>query len=465
MKYENGKVSDLKIAYIGGGSRGWAWGLMSDLALCDKISGTVHLYDIDKQAAHDNEIIGNSIAKDNPQYDNFKYVAADTYEAALTGADFVVISILPGTFDEMESDVHAGEKYGIYQSVGDTAGIGGVFRALRALPMFFEFGEEIKKYCPNAFVINYTNPMALCVAALYKSFPEIKCFGCCHEVFRTQDFLACIVAEKLGIEKPNRNEIKTELLGINHFTWITKAYYNDIDLFPLYADYCKKHAKVGAENWKGDVNWVNKSGFSSTEKVKMDLFLKFGYIAAAGDRHLVEFCPPSWYLKDPDTVASWEYGLTSVKWRKDDLQERLARKDRLLSGEEKFEIAPTGEEGVNQICALLGLNDFVTNVNLPNNGQIPNLPFGAIVETNARFCAGGITPVFAGNVPKSIKSLIDRNIDVQQMVLEACWERDLDKAFTAFISDPQNVLELHESRHLFDEMLENTKEYLKDYLK
>lgn len=463
MKYENGKVSDLKIAYIGGGSRGWAWGLMSDLALCYKISGTVYLYDIDKQAAKDNEVIGNSIAKNNPDNANFKYVAADTYEDALTNANFVIISVLPGTFDEMESDVHSGEKYGIYQSVGDTAGIGGVFRALRALPIFFEFAEKIKEYCPNAFVINYTNPMALCVGALYKAFPEIKCFGCCHEVFGTQDFLCRVVTEELGIEKPSRNDIKINVVGVNHFTWFTKAYYKDIDLFPVYSSYCNKHGKSGVEGWRGDNNWVNKS-FTSTEKVKMDLFLKYGYIAAAGDRHLAEFCPPKWYLKDPETVSSWDFGLTSVKWRKEDLQRRLERKDRLLSGEEKMELEPTGEEGVHQMCALLGLNDFVTNVNLPNYGQIPNLPIGAIVETNARFSAGDITPVFAGNVPMPIKSLIDRNIDVQQMLLEAAWERNLEKAFIAFITDTQNILDFNESRKLFDEMFENTIDYLQEYI-
>ena len=209
---------------------------------------------------------------------------------------------------------------------------------------------------------------------------------------------------------------------------------------------------------------MNRS-FSSTEKVKMDLFLKYGYIAAAGDRHLAEFCPPKWYLKDPQTVESWDFGLTSVKWRKEDLQRRLERKDRLLSGEEVMELKPTGEEGVHQICALLGLNDFVTNVNLPNYGQIPNLPKGAIVETNARFCSGGITPVFAGEVPMTVKPLVDRNIDIQRMVLEAAFERDLQKAFVAFISDTQNTLDLDESRKLFDEMYENTKKYLTSYKK
>ena len=118
------KINNLKIAYIGGGSRGWAWGLMSDLASCPDMSGDVYLYDIDFEAAKNNEIIGNKYNDAQGAVSKWSYHAVKTIEEALTGADFVVISILPGTFDEMESDVHAPEKYGIYQSVGDTSADG-----------------------------------------------------------------------------------------------------------------------------------------------------------------------------------------------------------------------------------------------------------------------------------------------------------------------------------------------------
>ena len=115
MKYENNKVSEIKLAYIGGGSRGWAWGFMSDLVSADDISGEVRLYDIDKDAAKRNEIIGNKYNNAEGAKSHWDYVVKDSLKDALTGADFVIISILPGTFDEMESDVHTPEKYGIYQ--------------------------------------------------------------------------------------------------------------------------------------------------------------------------------------------------------------------------------------------------------------------------------------------------------------------------------------------------------------
>ena len=140
MKHEKDNAKDIiKIAYIGGGSRGWAWTLMNDLTKAEDMSGSVYLYDIDFEAAKNNEVIGNKIGS------GWKYVATKTIGEALTGADFVIVSILPGTFDEMEYDVHSPEKYGVYQSVGDTTGPGGMFRAMRTVPMIREIARAVKE--------------------------------------------------------------------------------------------------------------------------------------------------------------------------------------------------------------------------------------------------------------------------------------------------------------------------------
>ena len=461
MKHLGNKVEDLKIAYIGGGSRGWAWGLMSDLAQADDISGEVALYDIDLEAAKNNEIIGNKIKDAEGCKSVWNYKAYPTLASALTGADFVIISILPGTFDEMYSDVHAPEKYGIYLSVGDTSGPGGIIRALRTLPMFEKIALAIKEYCPEAWVINYTNPMTLCMNSLYRTFPEIKAFGCCHEVFGTQRLLANAVEDILGIEKLDFKEIKVNVVGVNHFTWITKAQYKNIDLFPVYEQLVDKYYETGFVKGK-DNNWMNNS-FESSQRVKFDLFKRFGSIAAAGDRHLAEFCPGKWYLESPECVKNWNFGLTTVEWRKNDLKERLARSARLVSGEEEFKLKETGEDGVNQIRALLGLNDFVTNVNIPNRGQITNLPLGAIVETNASFRENDVTPLLAGEVPTNIYPLISRILGEQEMVMDAVEKRDLNLAFQAFTTDPLMTISHTDAKALFDEMIENTKEYLSMY--
>ena len=461
MKYEGNKVSGVKIAYIGGGSRGWAWGLMSDLAAAEDMSGEVALYDIDREAAARNEVIGNRMNGLPQARSAWNYHAANSLGAALDGADFVVISILPGTFDEMESDVHAPEAYGIYQPVGDTTGPGGLFRALRTIPMFEEFAAAIRAHCPEAWVINYTNPMTLCVKTLYRVFPQIKAFGCCHEVFGTQSLLGRVLREEAGVDGATREDIKVNVVGVNHFTWLTAAQYRDIDIYLLYRRFAQKYHAEGCAK-KADDNWFNRY-FASREMVKMDLFRRFGVIAAAGDRHLAEFCPGSWYLKDPATVEKWGFALTPVSWRKEELKERLARSERLYSGAEALKIDPTGEEGVRQMRALLGLGDFVTNVNIPNIGQIPNLPFGAVVETNAHFCADTVQPVLAGPLPASIYPLVTRICGIQEMISEAAAQRDMGLAFQAFALDPNMPLGLDDAKALFAAMRKNTAAYLTMY--
>lgn len=461
MKYIDKKVENIKIAYIGGGSRGWAWGLMSDLASCEDISGDVYLYDIDLEAAEHNEIIGNMFNGCEGAKSEWHYHASKTAKEAMTGADFVIISILPGTFDEMQSDVHTPEKYGIYQSVGDTSGPGGIVRAMRTIPMYEEIAGYIKEYCPDAWVINYTNPMTLCVRTLYRVFPEIKAFGCCHEVFGTQNVLMEALKDICGIEVEGRNEIKVNPVAVNHFTWLTKAQYRDMDLFPVYAEFAKKYAETGYTRNLDD-NWMNNH-FACSQKLKFDLFNRYGVIAAAGDRHLAEFCEGKWYLKDPETVRSWGFGLTPVSWRKEDLKNRLQKSEDYRSGKEKVKVNGTGEEGVQQIRAILGLCELVTNVNLPNVGQIPNLPLGAVVETNAVFRSNSVTPIMAGPIPTSIYPMVSRICGEQELVSEAVAERDLGKIFSAFANDPLVTCSHDDAYKLFKEMVQSTAEYLGSY--
>ena len=461
MKIANKKATGVEIAYIGGGSRGWAWMLMSDLVSCEDMSGNVRLYDIDRQSAENNQIIGEKFNQAEGVRSTWNYTVADTLAEALKGADFVVISIMPATFDEMESDVHEPEKYGIYQSVGDTIGVGGIVRSLRTAPMMEEIAHAVRDNCPNAWVINYTNPMTLCVKTLYRAFPQIKAFGCCHEVFATQKLLATALADIYGIQGVTREEIKVNPIGLNHFTWLTEAKYQDIDLYEVYSKFVDKYYEKGYTEDTQD-NWANKF-WKHSERVKMDLFKRYGVIAAAGDRHLAEFCPGNWYLKDRETVDAWGFAITDVVWRRENLKERLQRSDDLKSGKEAVKLEPSGEDGVNQMRALLGLHEMITNVNIPNQGQIPNLPLGAVVETNAIFRTDEVKPVFAGAIPKQLYAMIAHIVGEQDALDEAIAERSLEKAFNVFACDQQVGVSLQEARQLFDTMVENTRVYLKEY--
>ena len=460
MQYENQRVSDLQIAYVGGGSRAWAWTFMTDLAQEPSLSGTIRLYDIDVRAAERNALVGNRMSAREDVPGKWVYKTCPSLEEALDGADFVVISILPGTFDEMESDVHLPERLGIYQSVGDTAGPGGILRALRTIPIYVDLAKAIQRCAPEAWVINYTNPMALCVRTLYETFPGIKAFGCCHEVFGTQKVLKEILESVSGITGLERRDIAVNVMGLNHFTWFESASCKGIDLFPVYRDYIEQHLEEGFHE---PGRYWEDSSFNCAHRVKFDLFRRYGLIAAAGDRHLAEFMPGDTYLKDPDTIRGWKFALTPVSWRKADLQKRLERSARLVSGEEDLPLTPTGEEGILLIRALCGLDRLVSNVNIPNFAlQIPNLPAHTVVETNALFERDAVRPVFAGAMPEQVRELMLPHVENQDRTLKAALTCDRELVYEAFLSDPlvKGRAKEDEVKQLVDDMIANTAKYL-----
>jgi alpha-galactosidase len=449
-------IEKLKFCYIGGGSRNWAWVFIKDLAFEKDIGGDIYLYDIDIEAARANEAIGNAVmAEHNPG--RFRFIASCSLEKSLDGSDFVFISILPKDFEEMAVDVHAPEKYGIYQSVGDTVGAGGLCRSLRTVPMFANIARAIRDHAPDAWVLNYTNPMSVCTRTLYTVFPDVKAFGCCHEVFGTQKLLRQVIVDA-GVAKEaevRREDIITSVVGINHFTWIDRATWRDHDLFPLYAAFAKKYAQSGYTEGV-DGGWMN-TYFTSAERVKLDLFLRYGLIAAAGDRHLAEFCPPSWYLKTPEMAASWKFTLTPVSWRIERRKELRQESMDYRSGAKKLVPEDSGEEGIKQIKALLGLGNIVTNVNLPNVGQMPGFPKNAVVETNAAFSRDSVRSVITSGMPLPLASLVSQHIYNQEGIVQAGLSGDLEAAFQVFLNDPQvRTISREDARTLFDDMTRKT---------
>ena len=448
--------NNLKFCYIGGGSRNWAWVLIQDLAFEKEISGTIHLYDTDPAAAKDNEILGNKVmAAHNPGQFSFK--AEPSLEKALSDSDFVFISILPGDFEEMAVDVHAPEKYGILQPVGDTVGAGGFNRALRTIPVYEGFAAAVKKYAPNAWVLNYTNPMTICTRTLYEVFPGIKAFGCCHEVFNTQKlFMELAIREGLAkAEEIKREEIIVNVTGINHFTFFDRVSLHGIDLLPLWDKFTREYGDTGFPNVFE--NHPDQKWFSSGERVKMDLYKRFGIIGAAGDRHMAEFCPPSWYLKNRDTARAWKFELTPVAYRigKRETLRKLSAAYR--DGSETFVPKSSGEEGIRLIKALLGLGNIVTNVNFPNRGQMPGFPEGAVVETNAFFSRDNVQPVVTNGQPHALASLTLQHVLNQEGIVKAAIARDLKAAFTLFRNEIQiRDLSPDQAEQLFTEMTGKT---------
>ena len=449
-------AKQIKIAYIGGGSRNWARHVMTDLALCEHLSGEIALYDIDYEAAQRNVELAERIYGHPDAVTRFEVRAHHDAAEALDGADFVFLSILPGPMEMFANDIDIPAKYGILQTVGDTTGPGGISRALRTVPIYLDYAHQIMAHCPDAWAINYTNPMTLCTAAFYAAEPEIKAFGCCHEVFGTQHRLAWLVEQYLEVPLPKRHEIVTEVAGVNHFTFATTARWKGVDLYPVVEQHISQEGF-----WADRTEWALEQArvgnwFHSQGLIAYDFFQHLGALGAAGDRHLAEFVP--WYLVSEANIHRYGVILTPSSYRLGTWQAPEDAPGRRRP--EREGLHRSGEEGVAQIMALLGIAPLDTNVNLPNRGQIPGLPLGAVVETNAQFRQDSLSPVVPAPLPAPLLSLVRRVVEVQQITLQAAVEKDRDLAFQALLNDPLCTIPVDRAWHMFDELLAANREML-----
>jgi galacturan 1,4-alpha-galacturonidase len=456
------KKTRLRVAYIGGGSRQWARGIMADFALETKLEGEVWLYDIDHPAAQDNQKIGTLYQEHENAVGNWTYHYAKTLDIALKDADIVLISIMPATFKEMVVYGHHPEKYGIYQSVADTTGPAGVMRGLISIPIFVDFAKAIERQCPNAWVINFTNPMTLCLQALYEGFPKIKTFGNCHEVFGSQHDLAKIYNAHKGEELAKREDVDITVAGINHFTWITKMSCFGEDIAPLYDEHVKK---VGDPDYEKDPGRFKRiAPFGSEGKIKYDLYRRYNCMAAAGDRHLAEFLPVAYYLQDEKTRDHFKFNLTPVQWRIDNLERAIKKTKAIVAGEQDIHLNKSGEEGLRQIKALYGYEKLITNVNMINKGQIEGLPLGQVVESNALFRYDSVEPIHSGKLPPAVESMVRRHMDNHNLVMESYRNKDFTYAIQALAQDPLcGHLSFADVEKMFYEMKDQIGSYLDYY--
>ena len=248
---------------------------------------------------------------------------------------------------------------------------------------------------------------------------------------------------------PPRHEIEVNVLGINHFTFVDRADFHGEDLLALLPAYIastdglRPRDRAEVEAWG---NW-----FRDDCRVKWSLFERWGLLPAAGDRHLVEFLPG--FTRSPEELFRWGVIRTPVAWRIKRWEDAPARTEAILAGNLPLGFDPSGEEGVSQIKALLGLGDLVTNANRENRGQVSGLPLGAVVETNVRFARDRIEAIASGSLPAGPAAIVARHVSNQEMMVEAALGRDPDLAFQAFYDDPANSLPLDESWELFKEIL------------
>lgn len=447
--------NSIRIAYIGGGSHNFGWQFISALS-AEELEGIVMLYDTDKQSALENEVIGNKMREQEGNKSDIVYITAETLDDALTDADFVIISIAEGTLDEKINDIYLPEKFGIVQSTAENAGPGAIIRALRTIPAMMKIGEAIKKKCPNAWVINLSNPMNISLMTLYDVFPEIKAFGSTNEPFASAELVADFVSKDSNLPRVHRKEIKTNLVGINGFSFFTEMSYDGLDITEIYRKFNKNFSEMGYER---HTNEFKNNPFASGNLVKFDMFMRYNAVSAADDRHVAECCPP-WYLSTQKNAAAWKIGMLNSNYMKRRRLELADAAKKLMNGETELKIGYSGTDIVNIIKALIGKKNLITNVDTINKGQATNLPMGAIVQTNALFAKNSVKPVLSGDLPEELSVMAQRQILNQKIVMKSAKEKDLDIAFNAFLNEPLMTLPVDSATELYKEMLSGIRSHL-----
>jgi len=426
-------MRDLNIVILGGGSYNWAPKLMADLALTKSLSGRLTLMDIDPEPLSLMVGVGRRMMAELGG--NFRVEGTGSQAEALQSADYVILTINTGGYEATRQDLEIPERYGAVQTVGDTVGPGGLMRGLRNIPVVAALARDMERICPQAWLLNYSNPMAILTRAV-SMVSDIRVAGLCHELLGLEYKLASM----LGL--PEIGRVKLKVGGINHFSWVSEATLDGEDILPRVREF--------ARNWKVDVPYEDFSPYGDQMLVKFRLLETTGLLGVAGDRHIVEFYG---HFISPQSEHGWLYGVkrtTAGDFEEEYAQNGLRAKG-MLAGEEPLPAHPSGEIVFQIIEAMERDESREFFVNLPNVGQIANLPLDCIVETQAIANGKGLTPLAFGELPPAVLSQVRLHSDIQDMVVEAALTGDRELALQAFLLDPL-INDFAAGRQMFEEM-------------
>lgn len=447
-------TKNIKIAFIGGGSENWSPNIVRDIIFKEGLQEydlDIRLIDIDPGRLDSIQKLFDSRLK----YWNAswaKITSTTDAAAGLAGVDFVIIAISTGRLPAMRWDLEIPERYGIYHTVGDTAGPGGWSRALRNIPVFQDYARLIKDVAPNAVVLNYTNPMGVLTKVLADELGANRVVGLCHGLFECYDVLQAIFDVK-------EEDIRVRFGGINHFFWILDLKINGRDGYDMLRGRLNGH--TFAELIKE--THVDAMGWSSDKWLSGELFENYGYLPYVGDRHTCEFF--NCYMTDLKMQERFKLVRTTIEDREKIYEEAGKRIKLWTAGETTdwghLDPVPSRETAADIIKAIVCDQPFSDVVNLINVGQISNLPMGAVVETMGMVDSTGFSPLSLGALPDSILSVVLPHANVQIRTTDAGLRGDLEAALMALVADPIcSHLTISDAKKMGMELLEANRSYV-----
>jgi alpha-galactosidase len=432
----------VKIVIIGAGSTVFTPGLIADLTGSTLFAdATVALVDINPRSAETMARYAERVARERGVGLRVEY-ATDRREV-LSGADFVTVTIAVGGARAWERDVRIPEAHGVYQTVGDSVGPGGVFRALRHVPELVAIARDMEELCPDAWLFNYTNPLTALVRAVHKS-SSIKCAGLCHGVLHTR----AAIAHDLGLTPA---DLSLTAAGINHLAWVLDLRHAGQDVYPRYRELVR--------SWLASAPPPSEDPYEGFQEVSARLMELYGFYPSPGDRHVAEFFP--FFLRQ--TGDGLGYGLQSgLNMTNDILASRDERWDRIADQAEGraeldralFDEAREGERVVSIMEAIVTDHPLLElAVNVRNDGLIPNLPEEAVVEVPGMIDGRGVHGIAVGSLPEGIAGILAARAGQQELTVDAALEVDRTLAMQALLADPL-VPSVETATAMLDEALE-----------
>ncbi|MFN2352162.1 MAG: alpha-galactosidase [Kiritimatiellia bacterium] len=442
-----------KITFIGAGSFGFTRTVLKDVLTFPRLADAeIALMDIDPERL--------DMSRECCQ----RIIDAGGYKArlktytnrrrALDGANAVIVTILSGDTDIWQHDILIPKKYGVDICIGDTRGPSGIFRALRTIPVMLSICKDMQEVCPDAIMLNYTNPMAMLCHAMQTVYPQLTISGLCHSVQGTANMLA----QWLGKTEQDMDYVSA---GLNHMSWLIKYEYQSRDMYPKLRKLVQTREDIYYQS-----------------RVRNDMFLMLGYYITEGSRHNSEYS--WWFRKRPDLIKyyftkkapesgrdgsnAWlvkMYQRRKQTWRKE-LRDWINHPDWSDPAKTAERLKRGNEYASSIVNAWTGGETYTFHGNVPNHGVITNLPQGACIEVPVVARRRRLQTVHVGDLPKSVLSLTALTANNEMLAVEGALKKDARMIYQAIAYDPLTaaVLSLPEIKKMTMEMFAKNKKYL-----
>jgi alpha-galactosidase len=457
------------IVIIGAGSAVFGLRALSAILRSERLRGVeLQLVDIDKAAL---DLMTRLAEVLNREWGaNARINGTMNRRDALPNADFVIVSVQVGPREKVwELDWRIPLRHGIRQPYAENSGPGALAHTARNLPLIMAIARDMEELCPQAWFINYTNPLIRLTQAVQR-YSKLNVVGMCHQLLWGYAMAMAVLADRFGVDVPEGFKADTnyetkrfrdammaaglkhldiKAAGINHFSWVydIRDAQTGEDLYPLLRE-----------------RWLNDERYRDLEPLTRDLLAIFGMLPTPGDSHVCEFVP---WVHDPVTKPWEKYRLTPQNWQGNHRRraDRRALAQAIVSGERSVEeLRNERSEGIPEIIEGISfnLNTYLHQLNLPNHGLIPNLPTDAIVETPGLVSGMGVRGMSMPPLPEPIAELCRRELAYSSLVVDACYLGDRDLALQALLLDP-TINDIATARAVLDDLLTEFAEYLPQF--